>query len=826
MKNKLLKYLFAVGTFVVSIIGMTQVSALTNNLTQVNSPYFYNRDSSSMGYASWYWKEYSFGNRVAYCIEPSVPEGTSYNVGDWSNTGLSNDIKERIYLLAYYGYEYPGHQTLKYKAATQALIWETILGSDSHVGFSTQRYSAGSTWDVTSERNDINNLIANHYNKPSFNGQTISGNVGETITINDNNGVLSNYNVIASNDADVSISGNTLTIRPTKVGNIQLRFTKKLYTTEEPVIFYGDGIQNMIVGGAVDPVVSVINVKSIGGVVDFSKLDKDNKNDIPQGEATFKGAIYGIYDAETDAFISKAVIDEKGTAHSEPLPYLGRFYLLEVKASEGYQLDTTKYYFDSTLDNINATLKVYEKVINRNFDFTKVYADAKTGFLKGEPNATFEFYNNKNELVKTIKSDNSGRFVVNMPYGTYRVHQATSTLNYEKVEDFTIEVKEMGDTIYHVISNAEIQAKLKLVKVDKDSNKILVRDGIKFKIKNLDTGEYVCQNITYPAPNKVCVYETKDGMFVTPHMLKSGNYQIEEQEDQTIEGYIWNKEPLKFSIDENSEFIVDKDFGIMLEVKFQNQQVKGEVEINKVGEQIVFENNSFRYEEIKLDGVSFELYADGDIISQDGTLIYKDKELIKSFKTVDGFYKLTDLYLGNYCLKETSTVLGHVLDSKNHCFSIKYKDQYTDIVSLTLNLKNYLPKGTLDFTKTDLISGEGIPNTYIEIYSDNEETGESKLIFSGYTDSQGKIKIEKLFVGKGHIIEKESADGYQITDEIVYFEIKEDGEIVKANMKNEKIVEVPNTLKNDYCSYIAGSLIIVGIGLVGYALFKNKKKKK
>lgn len=823
MKLNIKKLAFAIILGVVSMISATQVFALSNHLTLDKTTTFYNRYGTDGNNASWYWSRYSFDNRIAYCIEPGITEGTIYNQGDWNNTGYSNSIKTRTYLLAYYGYDYPGHQTDAYRMATQALIWEAVLGNSS-VSFSTGRWNAGTQIDISSEKNTIESLIANHYIRPSFNSQTISMNVGETIVLTDTNNVLENYNVSVSG-AEYSTNGNTLTIRPTQVGNIQIRMIKKTYTSEAPIIFYGDGIQNMLIGGAIDPVVSTVSIHSVGGKVNLSKKDLDNRNNTPQGEAQLIGTVYGLYDAGTEKLIDKLTVTEAATIQSNPLPYLGKFYLQEISAGVGYQTDDTKYYFESTLDNINATLDLYDKVINRNFDFTKVYADAKTGFLKGEPNATFEFYNNKNELVKTIKSDNNGRFVVNMPYGTYRVHQVTSTLNYEKVEDFTIEVKEMGDTIYHVISNAEIQAKLKLVKVDKDSNKILVRDGIKFKIKNLDTGEYVCQNITYPTQSKVCIYETKDGMFITPHMLKSGNYQIEEQENQTIEGYIWNKEPLKFSIDENSEFIVDKDFGIMLEVEFQNQQVKGEVEIQKVGEQIVFENNSFKYEEIKLDGVSFELYADGDIISQDGTIPYKDNELIKSFKTVDGFYKLTNLYLGNYCLKETSTVLGHVLDSKNHCFSIKYKDQYTDIVSLTLNLKNYLPKGTLNFTKTDLISGEGIPNTYIEIYSDNEATGESKLIFSGYTDSQGKIKIEKLFVGKGHIIEKESAEGYQITDEIVYFEIKEDGEIVKANMKNEKIVEVPNTLKNDYSSYIACSLIIVGIGIVGYALFKSKKKK-
>ena len=44
-----------------------------------------------------------------------------------------------------------------------------------------------------------------------------------------------------------------------------------------------------------------------------------------------------------------------------------------------------------------------------------------------------------------------------------------------------------------------------------------------------------------------------------------------------------------------------------------------------------------------------------------------------------------------------------------------------------------------------------------------------------------------IFVKKFAIIETDPATGYKLSDEIVSFEIKENGEIVKANMTNEKI---------------------------------------
>ena len=61
----------------------------------------------------------------------------------------------------------------------------------------------------------------------------------------------------------------------------------------------------------------------------------------------------------------------------------------------------------------------------------------------------------------------------------------------------------------------------------------------------------------------------------------------------------------------------------------------------------------------------------------------------------------------------------------------------------------------------------------------------------------------------------------------MYFSIKEDGEIVKAIMTNEKIiVEVPNTEINDnfLVEIISGIICISGIGIVIYARKKSEEE--
>ena len=122
----------------------------------------------------------------------------------------------------------------------------------------------------------------------------------------------------------------------------------------------------------------------------------------------------------------------------------------------------------------------------------------------------------------------------------------------------------------------------------------------------------------------------------------------------------------------------------------------------------------------------------------------------------------------------------------------------------------------------DISTSEPLPNTLIEIYNENEE-----LVFSGKTDENGMIVIEELRYGKYYVLEKEAPEGYILNEEKMFFEILEDGEIVKTTMVNEQVViEVPNTGLNDYYIYeiISSVLVLSGIGVIIYAKKKRKKQ--
>lgn len=758
-----------------------------------------------------------------YCIEPGTPvsDGAVYPGQDFDQSYVGQMTQEqwrRITLLAYYGYGYGNHTDIHWYTVTQYLIWQTVPhGYDIYF---TDSLNGNRITKYTNEINELNRLVEEHNISPNITNDTIDMVIGDTVELTDSNNVLNKFEVVDTNNVSASISGNTLSITANDVGDGSVTISKRDKNYSHPaIIYYHPTSQDLMMRGAYDPIDVNLKIEIVGGKVSVKKVDMDTGLGIAQGDATLDGAVYGIYDLEGNR-VGEVISKGGEYVTSDYLPSLGTFFLKEEKSSTGYELNETKYFFNITKDDLYPEVDVTEKVIERDLKIFKVYASDETGFLTGEPNVTFDIYlKSTGEKVTSITTDENGYATATLPYGTYTVRQISSTEDHEMVEDFEIVVNEYSeDPIYKLLANAEITARLKVIKIDSETGNTIPVAGIKFKIFDVENNEYVCQ----VTDKEQCVFETNDeGILLTPLPLESGTYRLEEQ-DQKLDGYLWNEEALTFAIGDDSTLINDDVFGAIVEVEFENTQVKGKVEINKTGEELIVEDDSYHYEKIKLEGAEFELRANEDIIVG-GKTYYKKGELVTILVTdKDGYASIDNLPLGKYTLKEIKSANNNVLDPNTYEFELVYEDQYTEVVYKTFTLDNKYPKGELEFTKTDLVTGDPLPDTKIEIFTEN-----GVKVFEGRTDENGKIIITDLPVGKYFILESDAPDGYILNEEKMWFSITENGEIVKADMTNEKIVEVPNTLqeKDILIEIISATLLLSGIGIIIYAKKKSKNRK-
>ena len=399
---------------------------------------WYVRYGGGEKYFSAKYHEYEIEGNTTYCIEP----GTHITTLDYKEMGglttspYSKAVNKKMQLIGYYGYDYPTHKTLRYRMATQALIWE--LTGNGKVEYWTEASGYGDFIDISTERNEINKLVNSHYDMPSFVNDEKSTTIGSLVTFTDSNNLLSNYEIMENSNYTASIDGNTLKVTPKKVGNITVTLKRKQYVSTNTTLYAGiDEIsQKMGYFGLDEEITFQVTIKSTGGKVTVEKLDKDNLSVTPQGDATLKGAIYGIYDND-DNKITEVSIGNNSKVTSPNLPKLGKYYLQEIKPSKGYTLDKQKYYFEITDENLYPSIKVYEKVIEKKIEFYKVINNGKTGILTSEPNVTFEFYlKSSNKLVATKTTDKDGHLTLTLPFGTYIVKQTSTTPGFEKFKAY------------------------------------------------------------------------------------------------------------------------------------------------------------------------------------------------------------------------------------------------------------------------------------------------------------------------------------------------------------------------------------------------------
>lgn len=750
--------------------------------------------------------KYFFGKDIAYCIELGKPiDSFNYTFSNsFDGSNLSKEDINYIKLAAYYGYNYPGHKSDKYYLATQDIIWKRL--SNVSVKYIINM-NPSDYIDVTKEKEEILLLMSKHNIKPSFYGGEINIIRGKEYVLEDTNDVLGNYSI---NNDFTYCDGNKLIIRD-KFYDDSITLNRLNYTDKQFFLYSSGSNQKMMSTGSLDDESFEIKLNFIEGSIRLKKLDKET-GDTPQGDATLNGAVYDLYDSDMN-YIDSFVTGKKDKISGLPI---GRYYIRERTASEGYMLDLDTYEVTIDENNLNKEIIVYEDIIKRKVDVFKVFDNGGTGILTTEEGVIFDIYDSADNKVGSITTDSDGYASIILPYGVYTFKQVTSTKDYYKVDDFKV-IIDKYDTrpIYKLLSDSEITAKVKIIKKDFETSDNIVNSDIKFKIYDVREKKYVSFNVTYPEVSTIDTFSlSSNGEFITPDTLHPGEYILYEV-DQSMNGYLYNKDGVHFYIGEESNFIKDNDYGVILEVPFYNKIVKGKIIINKYGEEANYVDNSYYYRNIMLSNVEFELFAKEDIY-ENNKLIYKSNELVGTIITDSKGRGIKDnLPLGKYYLKEIKSNNNNVFDDTIYDIELKYKDQYTEKINYEIDINNYLNKGRIVIHKLDTKTNEVIANTLIEI-----RNKDNTIVYKGYTDSNGMIVIDDLPYGEYYIAEIEASTGYRILEDNIYFTL--DSEEYETTIYNERI-KVPDTGMNMGLKNILIIGMMIFFIFIMILFFDNKK---
>ena len=432
-----------------------------------------------------------------------------------------------------------------------------------------------------------------------------------------------------------------------------------------------------------------------------------------QGDATLAGAVYGVY--KGSELIDTYTTDENGYFLTKYYPCGDDWTIREITPSQGYLLDPTVYYMDASAEFYSIELNtiypdVYEDIIKGNIAIIKHTDDGSTQIETPESGATFEIYLKSAGSYANAKATERDILVcdedgfagsIDLPYGVYIVHQTKGWEGRELMPDFEVQINENGKCYKYLINNANFAAYLKIVKVDSETGKIIPYAGATFEIYDPD-GKLVEMTTTYPEVVKHTQFKTNaEGYLITPEVLEYGlQYSIVEL--VAPYGYVLDSTPVYFDVSADNSEIAEGITVVKTEKK--NAPQKGVINIFKSGEifsSVTVKDDKYTpvYAEGGLDGTEFDVIADEDIITPDGTLRYCKDEVVDHIITSGGNATSKALYLGKYRIVETKASYGMVLNKDILYAELTYAGQEIELTSTSVAMYNERQKASITLSK-------------------------------------------------------------------------------------------------------------------------------
>ena len=759
------------------------------------------------GTGNYHYRMYVDGD-TAFCIQPGVPLRTGNTLQKNSSetwNALSANQKKAVGLALLYGYQgnrgsLPGSDDEKW-LATQTLVWEFVTGCRESTGSYQQtsqkiyNVNFGSNYPnsgAVEVYNQIVSLMSRHNTIPSF----MSGGANDitkelsyqdgkyTLTLTDNNGVLSEYS-FASSDSKVSVakSGNQLIITSETAfdGSVRITATRSNVPTvssSAKIIAYGDpSLQDVVTGVEnADAVRAYLNVETPTGTIALKKTSEDGVvagiSFVIKGEKNFNQTV---------------TTDENGNITVEGL-FPGTYTVTEQSIDKYEPQETqtiTLIGGKTTTVNFNNTLK------RGSLEVVKTSEDS---LVEG---VTFHLY---------------GTSLSGLAVDEYAVTDADGVARFENVliSGNTPYVLEEVDTAVRYVVPASQTAPIEWNKVTERSfTNILKKFNVTVTKTDAETGTPQGDASLagavygiYKGEELIDTYTTdENGQFTTDYYVCGDDWSI--REISPSEGYLLDEtihhvgaEPELYTVERNST-----------KNDVNEQVIKGNIAIIK------HTDDGETQIETPEEGAVFEVF-----LKSAGS--YGDaKESERDILTCDenGFAQTKDLPYGIYTVKQTSGWEGRELMKPFDVFINSDGQTYRYLIN-NANFESYIK-----IVKKDAETGNTIPyaGAGFQIYDPNGELvtmtytyPEVTTIDTFYTTADGDlITPQTLEYGKGYsLVEVQAPYGYVLNSEPVYFDVvqedsaEESGitviEVVRENVAQKGTITVEKT--GEVFSTVAG----------------------